>query len=97
MIQLARSLGIKKYQSPAGESGRTINLDYTLAAAKAFQKSLAAPLADQRKGNKFRFVYCSGIIAERDQEKSLWFMGEGRKMRVRPVSLLFSLVDNPYS
>jgi hypothetical protein len=94
-IQLGRSLGIKKYQSPAGESGRTINLDYTLAAAKAFQESFAARLADQRKG-KFRFVYCSGIIAERDQEKSLWFMGEGRKMRVRAVPLLFSLADNPY-
>jgi hypothetical protein len=86
---LARSLGIARSISPAGESGRTINLDYTLAASKAFEKSLATRLPDQTKGKKFRFVYCSGILAERDQEKSLWFMGEGRKMRVCTLPLSF--------
>ncbi|MCJ1258982.1 hypothetical protein MMC24_006816 [Lignoscripta atroalba] len=72
------SLGLRAGQSPNSESGRRIDIDYTLAAANAFATSLAPKLGD---GRKFRFVYCSGIMAVRDQEKPLWFMQEPRRIR----------------
>jgi hypothetical protein len=63
-----------------------------LAAAKAFQSALTRRPADQGKKNKFRFVYCSGILAERDQDRSLWFMGDARRMRVCTEFLFLYLV-----
>jgi hypothetical protein len=30
----------------------------------------------------FRYVHCSGVLAERDQSKSLWFLQEGRRAKV---------------
>lgn len=67
---------------------RRVNVDYTLSAASSFSQ-LPHPA-----GTKFRFVYCSGIAAVRDQEKKLWFLSEGRKIRVclsnfRPFPRLF--------
>ncbi|KAK3368662.1 hypothetical protein B0H63DRAFT_488899 [Podospora didyma] len=50
--------------------------DYTLAAAKAL-----TPAPDS-SGKKFRFVYLSGMSAERDQDKALWFMQEFRRIRL---------------
>ncbi|MCJ1413786.1 hypothetical protein MMC32_000111 [Xylographa parallela] len=60
------------------EAGRKANFDTTLAGAKTFATSLPPP-PDSKK--PFRFVYVSGMLAERDQEKSLWFGQEGRRMR----------------
>ena len=51
-----------------------------MAAAENFAKLLTPQLEEERK--KFRFVYCSGTFAVVDQEKSLWFMGEGRRVKV---------------
>ena len=59
---------------------RKVNVEYTQAAVNTFATSLAPQLGP---GEKFRFAYCSGIAAERDQEKKLWFMQEGRRIRVR--------------
>jgi hypothetical protein len=70
-----RSIGTTKLQS-----GREINVDYTMAAAEAFKKSLTPQLAE---GKKFRFVYVSGAMTSQDQEKPLWFMQEFRRIRVR--------------
>ena len=88
-LLVVRSLGIATPKSSDGN--RRINLDYTLAAAKGFQKALAPRLADQ--GKKFRFVYCSGMMTERDQERKLWFMGEMRRTRVCILSISLPLPD----
>ncbi|KAK4545976.1 hypothetical protein LTR36_002540 [Oleoguttula mirabilis] len=60
-------------------AGRDGHVDYTLAAVHAFASALATELEAQ--GSRFRFVYLSGAVTERDQNKSLWFLGESRKMR----------------
>jgi len=61
-------------------STREVHIDYTMAAANAFATTLASTLD---AGKKFRFIYLSGALAEKDQEKRLWFLENGRKMRVR--------------
>ena len=63
---------------PDNETARKVSIDYTLAAAKAFRE--ASEVAGD--GKKLRFVYLSGAAAERDQERSLWFIQEYRKIRV---------------
>lgn len=57
------------------EEGQRINQDFPLAAAKAF--------AANRGGAAFRFVYVSGMLVEKDQNKKLWIVGDSRKMRGR--------------
>jgi len=52
-------------------------LDYTDAALKVM-----APMKVKDSNRKFRFIYLSGALAERDQAKSLWFSQEYRHMRV---------------
>jgi hypothetical protein len=67
-----RSLG--KATMPDNETARKISIDFTMAGARA--------LTQQAAGHKIRFVYVSGFVTERDQSKSLWFMGEYRRIRV---------------
>jgi hypothetical protein len=31
----------------------------------------------------FRYMHVSGVLAEKDQEKPLWFLQEGRRTKVR--------------
>ncbi|KAI4172371.1 MAG: hypothetical protein LQ343_003630 [Gyalolechia ehrenbergii] len=71
------SLGVARALS--AEQDRKINLDYTVTAARTFTDRLAPNLAE---GRKFRFVYLSGMLTERDPNKSLWFMKEARLIRV---------------
>ena len=58
------------------EASRKVNVDYTLAGARAFADGAVA------KGKRFRLVYTSGILAVKDQESKPWFLGEARKQRV---------------
>ena len=58
---------------------RKVEVDYTIAAATAFTRSLTPMLSP---GQKFRFVYLSGLISERDQEKSLWYAQDARRLKV---------------
>ena len=30
----------------------------------------------------FRYIHCSGVLAEKDQTKSLWFLQDGRRAKV---------------
>ncbi|MCJ1399428.1 hypothetical protein MMC11_002630 [Xylographa trunciseda] len=60
------------------EAGRKANLDTTLAGARAFATSLP-PHPSSRK--PLRFVYVSGMLAVRDQKKTLWIGQEGRRVR----------------
>ncbi|KAJ5182851.1 hypothetical protein N7492_000467 [Penicillium capsulatum] len=61
------------------ETARRVSVDYTLAAAQMFQD--VCP-------DSFRFVYCSGAAAEKDQTKSLWFMQDYRRLRGEVESAL---------
>ena len=63
------------------ETSRTVIVDSTLAAAKAFVDAKVAG-----EGQKFRFVQLSGMFVEKDRRKKLWFMDEGRKIRVSNIS-----------
>lgn len=65
---------------PDNETGRMVSIDYTLAAAQAFEQNFSPSTDDG--GKKFRFVYLSGAGAEKDQEKSLWVMQDYRRIRV---------------
>jgi hypothetical protein len=54
-----------------------LEIDYPLAFAKAFAKTLPA------YKKKFRYLHVSGALVETDQEKSLWFFRDARRVRVR--------------
>lgn len=59
-----------------------------MAAMRTFGTHLSFSV--EGGGNKFRFVYLSGGMSERDQSRSLWMAGETRKIRVNPpLKLLF--------
>ncbi|GCB25706.1 hypothetical protein AAWM_08591 [Aspergillus awamori] len=62
------------------ETARKINVEYTMAAMRAFGTHLPSLLEGGGK-KKFRFVYLSGGMSERDQSRSLWMAGEMRKIR----------------
>ncbi|BCR93035.1 uncharacterized protein AKAW2_10081S [Aspergillus luchuensis] len=61
------------------ETARRINVEYTMAAMRTFGTHLSFSV--EGGGNKFRFVYLSGGMSERDQSRSLWMAGETRKIR----------------
>lgn len=58
-----------------------MTLDYTRVAAGAFS-DLCKEKNSNNEVKKFRFIYFSGGLAERDQERSLWLSGGFRKVRV---------------
>jgi hypothetical protein len=74
-----RALGSPAHKNPNLEDCRKIEIGYTLAAAEAFTKSLA-PL--KAEGKTFRFVYLSGMLANRDPKKTPWFMPNARNIKV---------------
>lgn len=57
-----------------------------MAAMRAFGTHLSSSV--EEGGKKFRFVYLSGGMSERDQSRSLWMAGETRKIRVFPLSFI---------
>lgn len=69
---------------PDDETARKVSIDYTLAAARAFAQNVS-----NQQGKKFRFVYVSGGMAERDQKKPLWFAQSYRRIRVSYLSLFY--------
>jgi hypothetical protein len=52
-----------------------VEVEYPLALLNA----LASVIITKR----FRYMHVSGILAEANQSKSLWFMEEGRHIKVR--------------
>lgn len=63
------------------EAFERVTLDYTRVAAGAFS-DLCKEKTSDNEAKKFRFIYFSGGLAERDQERSLWLSGGFRKVRV---------------
>lgn len=74
--KIARCLGGKVEDFPDVETARKVGVDFALAAANAFVRSIAP------NGGKFQFVFCSGKGAEWDQQKKLWMFSDTRKLKV---------------
>lgn len=55
---------------------KALEVDYPLAFGNAYSKTLS----ESKK--KFRYVHLSGLATERDQDRTLWFKSETRKMKV---------------
>lgn len=57
-------------------SSTEVELEWPLGFAKSIMKF--------REGasTPFRYMHVSGIMAEKDQEKPLWFLQEGRRVKV---------------
>lgn len=73
-------MGLARPSSDDLEAWKRVNVDYTIATAKMCLNELAPNVPGH---DKFRFVYTSGHYVEQDQEKKLWFAGDGRKLRGR--------------
>ena len=86
-------MGLLGSKADSADAARKVNLEYTVAAAKAFRDSLrGAAAGGKNAGSGFRFLYLSGNMAVRDQANSPWFLAESRKMRVCAIPLKASIV-----
>jgi hypothetical protein len=74
------ALGSPAHKNPDLEDCRKIEIGYTLAATEAVTKSLAPPL--KAVGKTFRFVYLSGMLANRDTKQTPWFMPNAKNIKV---------------
>lgn len=83
-----RAIGINRTRDT--ETARKINVEYTMTAMRAFGTHLSS-LVEGGGKKKFRFVYLSGGMSERDQSRSLWMAGEMRKIRVLLLFILSPL------
>lgn len=72
---------------------RKVGVDYTLAGARAMCTSLSADTLAST-GRKFRFVFCSGMLAEWDQSRKLLFLEDTRKIKGSIEKALCELADN---
>ena len=72
------SMGIKLTQMGSLEEARTVEVTSPLALARVVAEKIAPALPE---GKKTRFVYVSGVLGERDQEKGLWFATDARRMK----------------
>lgn len=66
----------------AYKADRAVHVDYPLAFQQAFFKVLE----QHPERPRFRDIHLSGRFVEQDQDKSLWFLSEQRKMKVRSSS-----------
>jgi nucleoside-diphosphate-sugar epimerase len=79
------TLGITPSRASDEQAFRQVTLDYASQAAKAFNNAFTASNKAGQEASaspKFRFVYVSGGMAERDQSKPLWFNAGYRRVRV---------------
>lgn len=62
-------------------SSTEVELDWPLGFARSIMK------LRENASTPFRYMHVSGIMAEKDQEKSLWFLQEGRRIKVTSTRL----------
>ncbi|KAL2812001.1 hypothetical protein BJX63DRAFT_397865 [Aspergillus granulosus] len=87
------AIGIRPSQASDELHTRRVCIEYTAAAAPVFQRALTESGSD---GRPFRFVYISGAGVERDQNRSLWYMGNFRRLRGEGENVLFAHAEaNP--
>lgn len=74
------------------ELARKVGVDYTLAGAQAMCAHLSSspPLPE---GKAFHFVFCSGMLAEWDQSRKLYFLEDTRKIKGAIEKALCELAD----
>uniref|UniRef100_A0A8H7K2B9 NAD(P)-binding domain-containing protein n=1 Tax=Bionectria ochroleuca TaxID=29856 RepID=A0A8H7K2B9_BIOOC len=84
------AIGGRAAQFPDLDTFRKVSVDYTLAAARAFKQHLSPALPDSQR---FRFVFCSGMLAEWDQQKTLVFMADTRLVKGQVERGLCDLAD----
>ncbi|KAF9888973.1 hypothetical protein FE257_008143 [Aspergillus nanangensis] len=88
------TLGVTPSRASDEQAFRRVTLEYTSQAAKAFRDAfVASNTAEQAEssssvGEKFRFVYFSGGLAERDQSKPLWLNATYRRVRGQVENIL---------
>ncbi|KAL4913008.1 hypothetical protein BDW62DRAFT_193526 [Aspergillus aurantiobrunneus] len=81
------AIGLRPSNAANDQRTRRISLDYPAAAARAFQSAFTQTEPGTRSG-KFRFVYISGAGVERDQNASLWYMANFRRLRGESENVL---------
>lgn len=69
---------------------RKVGVDYTLAGAQAMHDHLPAHVEGDKK---FRFVFCSGMMAEWDQDRPLYFLNDTRKIKGSAEKGLCEMAD----
>ncbi|AEO70686.1 2a86ad49-089b-42fc-a9e4-0e5b924ad9f8 [Thermothielavioides terrestris] len=84
------AIGGRAPQFPDVETARKVHVEYTQAAAKAFLGHLVPQLPE---GKQFRFVFCSGALAEWDQQKPLYFMADTRRIKGETERGLCEIAD----
>ncbi|KAH8596597.1 hypothetical protein B0O99DRAFT_619422 [Bisporella sp. PMI_857] len=57
---------------------RSVEVGFTRAAASAFAQYLAPQVP---KGKSFRFLYLSGMFAERNPDTKVWFLEDSRRIK----------------
>ncbi|KAL4879850.1 hypothetical protein BJY04DRAFT_192543 [Aspergillus karnatakaensis] len=83
------AIGLRPSQAGSDERTRVVSLDYTQRAAEGFQRVFEASLSSlEGRKRKFRFVYISGAGVERNQNQSLWYMGDFRRLRGEAENIL---------
>lgn len=75
-----RSLGSPALKNMHLNDSKDVEIGYTLAGAEAFSNFLAPEL--KSKGKTFRFVYLSGVYANRDPNKKMWLFHDVLTMKV---------------
>ncbi|KAF8191045.1 hypothetical protein K438DRAFT_1919489 [Mycena galopus ATCC 62051] len=65
-----------------------VEIDYPLAFARAFAPTIAASRA-----TPFRYLHTSGVLAEKDQSKSLIFFGNGRRVKGKAETELLAFAQ----
>ncbi|KAF2468536.1 uncharacterized protein BDR25DRAFT_265268 [Lindgomyces ingoldianus] len=66
-----------------------LELEYPLAFAKAFSKTLA------QHNKHFRYLHLTGMAVERDQSKSLWLKGPMRKLKGKGEMQMIEVAKDP--
>ncbi|KAG8425516.1 hypothetical protein J3458_002208 [Metarhizium acridum] len=79
---------VQKFSSV--EACKLANVTSTLAAATVFADHVAPHL---KQGRKFRFVFCSGMMTEWDQDKRLSFLNDSRQIKGQAERGLFEIQD----
>lgn len=75
---LYRSIGGPVSSFPDLATAKRVQIDYGVAAAKAF----AEHVLPRSPSGKFRLVFCSAALACRDNQKKLWFESDTRHIKV---------------
>lgn len=87
-MEANRTIGGPAYSFPDVDTCQKVH-DFALTAASTFVNTLAPALNKK----KFKFVFCSGMGAEWDQTKSLWFLKDTRRIKVGDPRLPWHIVD----